>query len=60
VLIPETEKEWRKICRICFLKTKSTCEKCSSNVKILFVKKEGPNKGKKFYKCESCGLFKWV
>lgn len=60
VLIPEIEKEWRKICRICFLKTKSTCEKCSSNVKILFVKKEGPNKGKKFYKCESCGLFKWV
>jgi uncharacterized Zn finger protein len=42
------------------VKTKSTCEKCSSNVKILFVKKEGPNKGKKFYKCESCGLFKWV
>ena len=60
VLIPETDKNWRKSCSICFLKTKNTCEKCSSNIKILTVKKEGPNKGKKFYKCEPCGLFKWV
>jgi hypothetical protein len=60
VLISESEKEWRKNCSICFLKTKGTCEKCSSSVKILFVKKEGPNKGKKFYKCEPCGLFKWI
>ena len=60
VLIPESEKEWKKTCSSCFLKTKGTCENCSSNVKILVVKKEGPNKGKKFYNCEPCGLFKWV
>ena len=60
VLIPELDKEWRKTCSSCFLKTKGTCEKCSSVVKILLVKKEGPNNGKKFYKCEPCGLFKWV
>jgi hypothetical protein len=60
VLISETDKEWRKSCSSCFLKTKGTCEKCSLSVKILVVKKEGPNKGKKFYKCEPCGFFKWV
>ena len=60
VLIPELDKEWRKTCSSCFLKTKGTCENCSSSVKILVVKKEGPNKGKKFYKCDPCGLFKWV
>jgi len=60
VLIPELDKEWRKTCSSCFLKTKGTCENCSSSVKILSVKKEGPNKGKKFYKCDPCGLFKWV
>ena len=60
VLIPETDKEWRKTCSSCFLKTKGTCEICSANVKILTVVKIGPTKGKKFYKCGPCGLFKWV
>jgi hypothetical protein len=60
VLIPERDKEWRKSCSSCFLKTKGTCENCSSSIKILYVKKEGSNKGKKFYKCDPCGLFKWV
>jgi len=60
VLIPEADKEWRKTCSSCFLKAKGDCEKCSSSIKILSVKKEGPNKGKKFYKCEQCNLFKWI
>jgi hypothetical protein len=34
---------------------------CNKEAKLLTVKKEGPNNGKKFYKCakDGCKFFKW-
>ena len=54
------EQQWRKICRNCYKKTVTNCERCDLSVKILNVKKDGPNKGKHFYKCDKCSLFKWL
>ncbi len=54
------QKEWRKICGDCYKMTLCKCENCNSSVKILIVKKETPNKGKKFYSCKKCSLFKWI
>ena len=36
------------------------CPQCNKLVQILKVKKEGPNKGKLFKKCECPNSFKWV
>ena len=58
-ILPE-QKEWRKICGDCYKLSVCKCEKCTSSVKILNVKKEGSTKGKKFYKCNKCSLFKWI
>lgn len=35
--------------------------KCGTNAVLLAVKKEGPNKGKKFYTCntKTCDFFSW-
>lgn len=58
--ILEEQKDWRKTCFDCHSKHICDCENCNSSVKILIVKKEGLNKGKKFYKCDKCTLFKWL
>ena len=51
-----------------FIKTKSlddnyTCQ-CGKSLKLLTVRKESPNKGRKFYSCnkykEGCGYFEWA
>lgn len=36
------------------------CPKCGSDLKELTVKKEGPNKGRKFQSCNSCDHFQWM
>lgn len=32
---------------------------CDTTPVLLTVRKEGPNCGKKFYKCDTCGFFEW-
>lgn len=53
------EHNERTKCILCYKNTLRNCEACNFQVKILTVKKDGPNKGKKFYKCDNCYLFKW-
>lgn len=36
------------------------CKKCGAVEKIFIVKKDGPNKGRTFKKCECQGNFQWV
>jgi hypothetical protein len=57
--ILEDQQEWRKKCPSCHRKTITTCEDCNEYVKILTVKKDGLTKGKQFYNCTNCKLFKW-
>jgi len=54
------QQQWKKNCANCYKKTITNCERCDLSVKILNVKKDGPNKGKNFYKCDKCSLFKWL
>ena len=53
-------ESYRLRCNDCYKMTLCKCENCNSSVKIFPVKKEGPNKGKKFYNCKNCQLFKWI
>lgn len=36
------------------------CTKCGKMTKVLTVKKEGPNKNRKFHLCETCGFVKFA
>jgi len=59
------EQPWKKLCVNCYKKTITncectTCERCDLSVEIFKVKKDGPNKGKNYYKCSKCSLFKWM
>jgi hypothetical protein len=58
--IPIEDQEWRKTCSDCYKKTKCHCENCNLQVTIYTVKKDGPKKGKEFYNCKNCNLFKWI
>lgn len=58
--VSQEHKAWRTLCNHCYKKNKCKCEKCESSVKLFTVKKEGSNKGKKFYKCNNCTLFKFI
>jgi hypothetical protein len=58
--VSQEHKEWRTSCGDCYKKNICKCENCDSSVKLFTVKKEGPNKGKKFYKCNNCILFKFM
>ena len=33
---------------------------CAVGPKKCEVKKDGPNKGKSFWSCRTCGLFEWI
>lgn len=56
----KTRKEWQTQCDICFEKRFLECDNCSEIVRTYVVKKEGPNKGRLFYKCSSCFVFKFL
>jgi len=53
------EHKERTKCVPCYKKDTINCQVCEGPVRIQTVKKEGPNKGKQFYKCDNCNTFKW-
>ncbi len=58
--VSQEHKAWRTLCNHCYKKNKCKCEKCASSVTLYTVQKEGPTKGKKFYNCKTCTLFKII
>ena len=47
-------------CVECYESIPTVCGKCNNSVCVHKVKKESPNKGLLFYKCESCNNFVWI
>lgn len=57
----EEEKNWKKICKLCYKNNSSVCTKCNNKVFVKISNKE-ISKGKKYYRCgnTSCNRFEWI